>query len=133
MVAGGLHVPLQPPAQVGWASVQRTLQVADCGRARQRIFANGVRLCASESGAGEVAFAGTAAATVSVEQLAEVFAAARQTASVAAGATVARRISDTAGQRGGPEKIRGGTGGRTSGGGRSSVPADPPGLVFWRP
>src|SRR5258708_30448127 len=132
MVAGGLHVPRQPAAQVVWTSVQRTLQVADCGRERQRIFANGVRLRASESGAGEVAFAGTAAAAVCVEQLAEVFAAAGQTACVAAGGTVAGRISATAGQRGGAEKNRGGIGGGGRGGCGRGAPADAAGVGFLR-
>ena len=50
-----LHRAVQPAAQAVRASVQRALQVADRGRQRQRLSADGVRLCAFESGAGEAA------------------------------------------------------------------------------
>src|SRR6266487_4902217 len=69
MVFGHLHVPVQSSAQALRASVQRPLQVVDRGRQRQGIFADGVRLRAFESGAGQVAGTGRPAAGLSLEQL----------------------------------------------------------------
>src|SRR5881396_1003521 len=59
----------RPVSQALRASVQRPLQVVDRGRQRQGIFADGVRLRAFESGAGEVAGTGRPAAGLSLEQL----------------------------------------------------------------
>ena len=50
MVFGHLYRALQPAAQALWPSVQRSIQVFDRGRERQRVFENSVRLRASQSG-----------------------------------------------------------------------------------
>src|SRR5205823_6880127 len=87
MVSGHLYQPFQSAAQTVWPSVQRTLQVVDRGRQQQWVFADGVRLRAFESGAGEVAFSGAAVAGVSVEQLAGIFEVAGQAGELVAGGT----------------------------------------------
>ena len=43
LVLEHLYLPVQPASQIVRAFVQRTLQIADCGRQWQRLPANGVR------------------------------------------------------------------------------------------
>src|SRR5207249_2131618 len=130
MVFGHLHWTLQPAAQTVWASIQRSLQGADRGRKRQRLLEGGVRLCASESGAGEVVALEAGVAGISLEQLAGVFAASRPTLAVAADRSVAGRVSDSQGQLGRAAGIGEGAGGTARGGGGSGLQEAATRLVF---
>jgi len=60
--SGHLHGAVQPAAQVVRSSVQRALQGAGGGCGSAGLLPHGVRVCALESGAGEIAEAGAIAA-----------------------------------------------------------------------
>ena len=123
MVFGHIHRTLQPAAQTGWASIQRSLQGADRGGQRQRLLEGGVRLCASESGAGEAVALGAGVAGISLEQLAGALEAPRPTLAMAADGSVAGRVSDSQGQRGWAAGIGERHGGTARGGGGSGLQA----------
>jgi len=67
--SGHLHGAVQPAAQVVRSSVQRALQGAGGGCGSAGLLPHGVRVCALESGAGEIAEAGAIAAGLRLEQL----------------------------------------------------------------
>jgi hypothetical protein len=111
-----------PPAPTVRASIQRSVQGADRRGQRQRVFEDGVRLCAPESGAGQADRRLSALAVVSVEQLAGVSEATPAAVAVAAGRLAVGGVSDSSGQCGGTAPMGGagvgaaGQGGRAEGG-----------------
>jgi hypothetical protein len=74
MVARDLYDAVQPPAQAKWASVCGALQVTADRWSDAGLSANGMRLCASESGAGQAAGNAGATAKIPLEQLPKLFA-----------------------------------------------------------
>jgi len=119
VVAERLYPALQPPAPALWACFQRTLQSLGGGRQRQWISADGLRLGASESGAGPAVAAGTAAAGVSLEQFWWVPGDPAAPTIVAAGGPSAGRTWHRPGHGGGAAGVRTAPGG-AAGGGRQS-------------
>ena len=127
-----LHGAVQPPAQIVRPPFQRTLQIAHCGWQRQRLLADGLRLCAFESRAGEVAASRTEVARLCVEQLAGVSAAAGTASDLAAGGLVARRITYSQGQCCGTGGIGKLSGSAPGAGGRRGIEENPARLVSGR-
>ena len=95
---GTFYKPLQPSAQAIRTSVQRSLQVPGRGGQRRWVFADGMRLRASESRAGEVAAAGAAVAGIWMEQLSGILEGAGQTSGLAAGGSDVRGNGHSEGQ-----------------------------------
>ncbi len=98
LVSGHLHGAVQPAAQVVWPFLQRALQVAGGGRRQSRLSADGRRIGASESGAGEVAAPGAGAAGVSEK--------AGAMCGLAAGGAGARGVGNSEGRHGGVTRQR---------------------------
>jgi len=118
--SGHLHGAVQPAAQVVRSSVQRALQGAGGGCGSAGLLPHGVRVCALESGAGEIAEAGAIAAGLRLEQLPGTPQTAAAALAVAAGGAVVRRDAVAQGQRGGAARIRAATGNAAARSGRRS-------------
>src|SRR6266436_5839247 len=69
MVFGHLYFPLQPAARALGSLVQRSLQIADCGRQRRRLPADRVRLRTPQSSPSQTSAFRRTPAKLSVEQL----------------------------------------------------------------
>jgi len=112
--------------------IMQMLQGAGGGRSQSRLPADGVRICASESGAGQVAAPGGTAAGISVEQLSGLSGAAGAARGVAAGGAGFGGGGDSLGQRCGAQPVRADDG-RAAGAGRpGGLRADSAGLVLGR-
>jgi len=116
VVFGHLDGTVQSPAQTLRTPLERALQGVGGGEQRKRLLEDGMRLCASESGAGQVAGARAGFAGISLEQLAGVFEASEPAAALAAGGSPAGRISPGPGPGGAEAAIGSVPGGAARGG-----------------
>src|SRR5438874_2541645 len=130
MVAADSYRAVQPAAQIVRAPCQRTLQVGNRGWFGQRIFAHRLRVCASESGAGQIAPAPATVAGVSVEQLAGLPAATGETTGVVASGPSVGRAGHSQGQCGRAQGTGRSDGREARYGGSGELQSDSTGMVF---